>query len=228
MVDTLRDIAPGTIVIAGDVHFKVYKIDSKPAKVRHFQYKVDGRTLFGERPWMPPHAQVLATFTVVQVSAKTVPTTWRGPASSSDCKYHTMTMFVEGNQEAYQAYLASCQSTYRTVVDLGIAMVAPDPDAPKPIGNLKGFNKMDMICAVIMVHGPSTRDDILRRVAAMEGKPWVVSSNHEYFSGNRQGAIEDHARIERRKKLFRCTVDGLRRGAAVIDRLGTEAIKSLA
>lgn len=225
MVDTLRDIGPGTIVIAGDVHFKVYKVDSKAARKQYIKYCDRYGTHFSDG-WFSPEATVVASFEVEELSAKTVPTTWRGPARSKDCKYHTITLFLGGDQEACHEWLGNCVLHYRRTVDGRHAMVAPDPDPLQPM-NVKGFSKMDLICAVIMAHGPSTRDDILRRVAAMEGKPWVVSSNHEYYAGNRQGAIEDHAKVERGKKLYRCTVEGLRRGSAVVDRLGMEAIAAL-
>lgn len=229
MVDTLKDIGPGTIVIAGEVQVKVYKIDSKPAertyrKISH----PHGAPFFSESDYYNRDEQVVTSFVASTMIVKAVPATWTGHAKSSDCSYHTLSLFASGDQEAYWEWCKKDKNGYRDALDVSHAMVAVSEDAPKPIGDLKGFAKMDLICAVIMVHGPSTRDDVLRRVAAMEGKPWVISSNHEYFAGNRQGAIEDHSRGPRGRKLYKCTVEGLRRGAQVVDRFGMEAIQKLA
>jgi hypothetical protein len=48
-------------------------------------------------------------------------------------------------------------------------------------GQLKGITKSDLIAYVIAVHGPMQRDDVLKAVAKLEGKPYTAGSNFSYF-----------------------------------------------
>ena len=97
---------------------------------------------------------------------KTVPTTWSGPAKSSQCTYHALALFVRGDQETYQEWLASRKPSewFGGQFDARAAIVASDPDKPKALVNSKRYTKIELMCAVMMAHGPSTNDDIMEAI----------------------------------------------------------------
>lgn len=231
MVDTLQSIGPGDIVVLEGVQFKVYKVDVA-AKNRMF-YKVRRETgqitIWDDRP-ASVHT-TLSRFVAETIHFKTVPTTWNGPARSSDCTYHALSLFVRGDQETYQEWLKARKPSeyYGGMFDARAAIVATDPDKPKAVATSRSYTKMDLICAVVLAHGPSTKDDILRRVAALEGKPWVVGSNSEYFTNPRQhhGLIKEFGKIGA-KKAWYTSESGVSRGSLVLADIGLDVVKSLA
>jgi len=97
--------------------------------------------------------------------------------------------------------------------------------------DLKGIAKLDLIAYLIKVHGPSMKDELLRMAAAIEGSPWVPTSNQEYFSntqdsgkrgflGRARTATLVHAGKLGRKTLYGIGPDGEERASKVLARLG--------
>jgi len=226
MVDTLKDIGPGDVIVTPELEFKVYKLDHKPRKEDMVKLKDRHGTHFVQDALWVNKATICSRFQVFRVDVKTVPTNWRGPAGSKDVDFRILTLFSCGDQDTYHEWLFN-HGPWRGLVDLSKARVKPNLRPLKAIGDLSGLVKMDLICSVIMAFGPSSRDDILRRVSAMEGKPWVTTSNWDYFSSNRQGAIEEHSEGRRGKTLYRCTIEGLKRGSVAMARFGLEAILAI-
>lgn len=207
MVDTLKGIGPGDIVVLAHTQFKVYKLDAATRRRTYykFRYSDTGQVCFDDhRPdglrW--PNL-CLATFVVEEARMKTVPTTFKGHAKSSDCNYHGLALFVSGNQEAYREWLDRC----------------------KPSQWSGGTHDAQ---SAVVAHGPSTKDDTLRRVCLLEAKPWVVGSNSEYFTNPRQieDSIKEFGKIGAKKGWY-VTEKGVSRGSQVLAEVGLDLVKSL-
>lgn len=235
MVDTLQNIGPGDIVVLAHTQFKVYKVDvaAKRRTFYQFRYSNTGQVMISDhRPdglrW--PNL-VLATFKAETVHMKTVATTFKGHARSSECSYHGLALFVSGDERVYREWLAKCKPSEWSggVHDAKDTVVAYDPDKPKSLVNTRLYKKMDLICAVLMAHGPLTKDDILRRVCQLEGKPWVVGSNSEYFSNHKQmdDSIKEFGKIDAKKGWY-VTEKGVSRGSQVLADIGLDVVKSIA
>lgn len=241
MVDTLQNVGSGDIVIVPKAHddgtfsniaqFKVYKVDVVAKnrtfyKIRHATGQI---TIWDNRPHSTQ--TLLSRFVAETIHFKTVPTTWAGPARSSDCTYHALSLFVRGDQETYQEWLKARKPSahYGGMFDARAAIVATDPDKPKALVTSRFYTKMDLMCAVILAHGPSSKNDIMRRVAALEGKPWVIGSNSEYFTNPRQiqGCLKEFGKIGA-KKAWYVTEVGVSRGSRVLGDVGLEVVKSIA
>lgn len=52
---------------------------------------------------------------------------------------------------------------------------------PVPQADVTKFNKTHLICYVLFVNGTLREDQTLEKVAALEGKPYIPGSNHDYF-----------------------------------------------
>lgn len=228
MLDTLKDIGPGDIVMGESFQFKVYKLDSKTrAKIFYKAYLHDGKVYYDD--WSG-HKHRERAFMAEVLVAKTVPTTWTGPASSKDCGYVRLTRFINGDQKAYQAWVASGRrpASSNGTHDIQTFTVASDPDKPKSLVNTKRYKKLDLICAVLMAHGPLHKDDVLRRVAVLEGKPWVKGSNSDYFTIAQQhmGCIEPCGK-NGAKVTHWLTHAGVIRGSQVLADVGIDLVKNL-
>lgn len=239
MSNELRDVGPGTIVMAAKETFKVYKVDKKPHKLWMVLVRDDafrrnyGKPFFTDRRFLNDAYIVLGEAVCVEtMSVKSVPTTWSGPARSKDVNFRTLYAHVAGPREMYDKYLASLHqwvdNTRYGDVDMTGAEASHDPNALKPMVG-KRFKKVDLICACLLAHGPSTRDDTLRRVAALEGKPWMKGSNGDYFAitSQAQGAYEPIGSANG-KTVYYCTAVGVSRGSQVFEDVTLEDVKSLA
>jgi len=227
MVDTLKDIGPGDIVALAHTQFKVYKVDTK-AKRRTFykiRYADSGQVTINDfRPRHYAHI-VLARFVAETIGMKTVPTTFKGHATAKDCNYRGLALFVRGDQEVYQEWLASHSGGVHDARDI---ILASDPDKPTAQVDTKRFKKIDLICAVLAAHGPLHKDDVLRRVAILEGKPWVKGSNSDYFTIQSQhfGCIKQFGK-DGAKVLHYLTEAGVIRGSQVLAEVGMDLVKGV-
>ena len=239
MVDTLKGLAAGDIVLSAYGDFKVYKVDTKPRNVRYCMTLRDKSPYFVDAKWYEQHTAnadfsygaFVGSFTCEEAHVKSVATTFAGFAKSAQTEARTLARFVKGDKACFDAYIKHHRENKwrKAHVDVADATLSTDPDSPKPKYDVKRFKfaKMDLICAVIAVHGPMYKDDILRRVAALEGKPWVVGSNADYFTINKAGAIEEAAKGERGKTIYHCTVLGWSRASNVIVEIGKQVIEAL-
>jgi len=206
MVDTLHGLKAGNIIAAEGELFKI-------AKMGAVTKKVDGG----------------CTYEVTHV--RTCPPTFRGGAlTTGDYGSKRLSVLLKGNHEAYWRQLKAAQRHGEHFVDLTLALVGEGDWMPTyDVGD---FTKLDLIAYVIAVHGPSIREDIMRRVAALESLPWVPTSNNEYFSnvkasgdkGRFYGKATDdtmaHAGKLGRKQLYGLGETGKARAKAVLARLG--------
>lgn len=206
MVDTLKGLKPGNIVFAGDDIFKI-------AKMGPVQTKVDGG----------------CTYEVAIV--RTTPPGFSGGELGVGLYGHRrLACLLKGNVDAYHRALAEGRRHGENCLDLACAAVGEGEWIP--FYDVKGFTKLDLIAYVIAVHGPSLRDDIMRRVAALESLPWIPTSNTEYFSNtadvNSKARYADastestmcKAGKQGRKQLYGLGEAGRKRAAEVLARLG--------
>lgn len=230
MVDTLRDIGPGTIVCLPATQFKVYKVDTKACRRTYFKicYNTGQVQITDYRLTTTPHT-VIAYFEADTMGVKSVPTTHTGSARSRDTTWRVMSIFRSGDQALYQEWLRKNRTSewHNGHWDMADATVSHDPDAPKRLVDTKRYKKMDLICAVIMAHGPSTRDDILRRVAILEGKPWVQGSNTDYFRSKDSAGIIEKRGKSGMKDTWYVTQSGVIRGSQVLANVGIDLVKDL-
>ncbi len=205
MVDTLKTLKAGNIVFAGENIFKIAKMG--PVQVKHTgpRYSAD-------------HA------TYEQAVIRSCPPGFAGgELKVDDYGGYKLLRFVEGDHRDYDKLLG------RWCIDLSCAAVGEGYWMPKyDIGEL---TKLDLIAYVIAVHGPSMREDIMRRVAALESLPWIPTSNNEYFSnvaasdgrgmqGKARDATMEHAGKLGRKQLYGLGKLGKERAKAALARLG--------
>ncbi len=209
-MDKLSDLKPGDIVFAGPVHFKIHKV-TKPEKQELF-----GRsTCVGEK-----------------ANAKTVPIGFtRGELHKDFYRDFTLIRFKSGDPDAWVEH-AQQACKWGHTLDVTYAAVGEGEPITKLAGDLKGITKLDLIAYVIKVHGPSFKDDILRMVAALEGGPWVPTSNQEYFQNVKESSSKHRYLTSNteatmvaagkvgRKKLFGLGAAGENRAAMVLARLG--------
>ncbi len=202
MVDTLKTLKPGNIVVAGDTIFKIAKmgpVQAKSVPDRLFSYEL--------------------------AVVRTCPPGFSGgELKVDDYGNYKLHRFVDGDFKEYARLID------RWNVDLTCAAVGEGDWVPTyDIGD---FTKLDLIAYVIAVHGPSLRDDIMRRVAALESLPWIRTSNTEYFQNVADSSGKSrylytstestmcHAGKLGRKQLYGLGVAGKERAKLVIARMG--------
>jgi len=101
---------------------------------------------------------------------------------------------------------------------------------PAPVLSDHAFTKTDLIAYVVKVNGERklTRKAILEKVAALEGKPWIPTSNTDYFMNvPSRPDIEGHVlyqagRGPHRAILYGLGPEGERRAEAVIAQIGSD------
>ncbi len=229
MVDTLEGIKAGDVIHAPVAAFCVYKVDSKPQVTTLTKVRYMGRDdpYYTENVRHEGEVKVYGRFTCVKMWVKAVAADFTGHAKSKDTEGRSLVLFLNGDDDTFREYIkAHSLLKYYGIVNMKHATVIAGADVG-PLVDVKRFKKMDLICAVIAVHGPSCKDDILRRVAALEGKPWVIGSNTDYFTKNKQGAIELCGKGERGRTLYHNTVEGWRRGSQVLGEFDAKIIEDL-
>lgn len=169
MVDNLRDIRPGMICVAGDKG--IFKVASVTAVRRDAPYGMIG---------------IIKTDSV---NLRTVPPGFTGGMLPiSDYGSVEVHRLVSGSQEAYHRWLHGEDkwNGYQRAVDLSLIATGEGTPITQHISdeilNEHRFVKEDLMAYVVKVNGPQIRDDIMRSVAALEGMPWIPTSNTEYFS----------------------------------------------
>lgn len=168
MVDNLNMLKPGDILFAGPNHFKIHRVT--PAKESSAQGK-NGGCYFEE------------------CKVKTVPPGFTGGELHKDYyKDLTLRRFISGNAEGWVKWMKE-EGKWGYVIDVTYAAVGEGEPIKKLGGDyLKDITKLDLIAYLIAVHGLSLKDDLLRMTAAIEGNPWIPTSNQEYFSNTRDDA----------------------------------------
>ena len=205
MVDTLKTLKRGNIVCAGDNIFKIAKMG--PIQVK--------REVLSSRSG------------VIQYEVANVrscpPGFSGGELKVDDYGNYKIHRHIDGDYAQYAKMMD------RWHIDLTCAAVGEGEWIPEyDIGD---FTKLDLIAYVIAVHGPSLKDDIMRRVAALECLPWIPTSNTEYFSnvgslgpagmyGKPRDATMEHAGKSGRKLLYGLGEAGKKRAKLVLAKMG--------
>lgn len=210
MVDKLSDLRPGDIVFAGPIIFKIHRVTKYDKGV------VERESI-----------ELGCKFEAVNV--KTVPPTFTGGELSKDMyRDYGLFRFVSGD---WGRWASDHAWSWGSRIDVTNAAVGPGQPIKKLANDLKHISKLDLLAYLIKVHGPSTKDDLLRMAAAIEGGPWVPTSNQEYFSnvkdapprgflGKERAAVLTHAGKCGRKSLYGLGPDGETRADMVLERLG--------
>jgi len=198
MVDTLQGLKPGNIIIAGDVIFKIAKMGPVRAK----------RKTISSRSGVVKYEQA---------TVRSCPPGFEGGRLNvKDYGRYNIHRHIAGDLSQY------AMLTGRWLLDLTCAAVGEGNWMP--VYDVGDLTKMDLISYVIAVHGPSTRDDIMRRVAALESLPWIPTSNSEYFySKHRYASTEStmcHAGKLGRKQLYDLRQVGMKLAKVALAKLG--------
>jgi hypothetical protein len=210
MVDSLNELKPGDIVFAGTLHFKIHRVTKVKEQTGHDK---GGGCYFEE------------------CEAKTVPPTFtHGELHKDLYKDLTLRRFVSGDAETWETWMRE-QGKWSRIVDMTYAAVCQGEPLKKLANDLKGISKLGLIAYLIKVHGPSLKDDLLRMTAAIEGQPWIPTSNQEYFSNTQ--SVEKRGFLGKkrtptlvlsgklgRKTLYGISDEGEERAKKVLARLG--------
>lgn len=156
---------------------------------------------------------------------KTVPVLFSGGELPVD-KYRDLTLvcFLDGDLAVYKML-----PDYGYEVDMEFAVVVPAQVSLPKVADITGFTKRDLIAYVVQVNGEGklSRDPIMKKVAALEAKPWVPTSNTDYFLGveakpDAKGTLRKAAKGRYGRILYGLGADGRARAAKVLARLGEE------
>ncbi len=247
MRDNLCDnVKDGDIIFFGDDRYQVFKANKKSRVERravidtgHGVHSVDAfQFRSATSGFAEPQpggkfkyasngltGKFLGFVTMASRSVKTVPMLFSGGELSVD-KYRDISLicFLEGNEEAYKAL-----SDYGREVEMEFAVVVPAQVTLKRSADTKGFTKRDLIAYVVHVNGEAklTRDPIMKKVAQLEGKPWVPTSNTDYFMGvedrvDAKGTLRKAGKGKYGRILYGLGADGKERASKVLARLGPE------
>ena len=157
-----------------------------------------------------------------QLSVRTVPPGFvGGRLDKSLFKDVTLAMVTVDPDNVWGEYVK--RDPYQWWFDVKNAFVGMgqplSPGAGKAAASLK---KVELICYVLAVRGACTRDELLEHVAWLEGKPWVPTSNHEYFQ-SKVWFVQDGKRG--RTNLYKLSSKGKVVGERVRRELGDAAAK---
>ncbi len=201
MVDNLRDLRPGQLVVGGGRIVKIAKVSNVK---RETPYTAKG------------------LFVIDGVALRTVPPHFIG--GKLDTNHYgstTVCTFAHGDREQYHNWIEKSN----WYLDLALTAVGEsDPIIqliPEKLLKLHKLTKQDLMAYVVKVHGYLVRDDIMRMVAALEGLPWVPTSNTEYF----QAFMNDKATLwsnkkKGQKKLYTLGEAGEKRATRVLAVIG--------
>lgn len=177
-----------------------------------FKYRTNGLT-----------GKFLGYIVMASRSVKTVPVLFSGGELPVN-KYRDINLIclLEGDEEVYKML-----PDYGFEVELAYSVVVPAQVSLQPLANVKGFTKLDLMAYVVHVNGEGklSRDPIMKKVAALEGKPWVPTSNTGYFGGgpgNDQGTLTHAGRGRYGRILYGLGQAGKERASKVLARLGPE------
>jgi len=245
MRDNLCDkVNDGDIIFFGDERFQVFKANKK-AKIKHLAVVDTGHgvssvdaQIFREATsnFAPPKpggnfkyasnglsGKFYGYVTYAQRYVKTIPVLFSGGELPVD-KYRdvSLTCFVSGDEEAYKALQTSFGE-----VELEYAAVVPAQVGLQKTADVKGFTKLDLMAYVVHVNGEGklSRDPIMKKVAALEGKPWIPTSNTGYFGGgpgNDKGTLVHAGKGKYGRILYGLGQVGKERASKVLARLGPE------
>lgn len=141
-------------------------------------------------------------------------------------KYRDISMicFISGDRAAYDM-----MPSFGTKIEMEFAVVVPAQVTLPKLADIVGFTKRDLIAYVVQVNGEGTlsRDPIMKKVAALEGKPWVPTSNTDYFmnveaKANAKGTLRKAGKAKYGRILYGLGADGRKRAAKVLARLGPD------
>jgi len=236
----------GDIIFFGDERFQVFKANKK-SKVERlavvsnsngaygldaFQFRSQTRDFAEPKPgdkfkyrengWSGVfHGYI----TVARRNVKTVPVLFSGGELPVD-KYRDMFLhcILDGDVEAYKML-----PRYGREIDMEFAVIVPAQCGLPKLADVKGFTKRDLIAYVIQVNGEGklARDPIMKKVAALEGKPWIPTSNTDYFKSvddnpHAAGTLRKAAKGKYGRILYGLGAEGRNRAAKVLARLGEE------
>jgi len=163
--------------------------------------------------------------TMAERRVKTVPVLFSGGELPVG-KYRDISLvcFLDGDEASYKML-----PDYGFEVDLEYAAIVPAQCGLVKTADITGFTKRDLIAYVIHVNGEGklSRDPIMKKVAALEAKPWVPTSNTDYFLGvednlNAAGTLRKAAKGKYGRILYGLGKEGRNRAAKVLARLGEE------
>lgn len=241
-MDAIDNLKPGDIVFYGDQQLQVLKPHAEVETHRLAVYS-DGSTVRSmdqqdfRRRCHPLDVKAggqfdfangmkftyLGTITTRERVARTMPVLFGGGELPID-KYRELRFrcLVDGDGDVY-ARLHDDLHGY--VIDLTYSAVVPAQLAMPDLGDVSGFTRADLIAYVVLVNGEGklSRDQIMEKVAALERKPWIRTSNSNYFKGvteDDKGTIRHAAKGPRGRILYGLGDEGFKRAAKVVARLG--------
>lgn len=152
---------------------------------------------------------------------KTVPSMFTGgELNTNSFLRKNLISFVSGDPKVYEFY---DKIAYANQVIMEFTVIVPAQIIiPKFV---EGFNKLCLMSYVIEVNGEGklTRDQITKKVAELEGKPWIRSSNSDYFKNvpeHNDGTLRKAAKGKYGCILYGLGSAGKMRAAAVLAKLG--------
>ncbi len=241
-MDAIDNLKPGDIVFYGDQQLQVLKPHAE-VETHKLAVYTDGTRVHSQdrrdflrrcRPMTVKPGEsfdfaggqkytFLGCVDVRERVARTMPVLFGGGELPID-KYRELCFrcLVSGDVEVY-ARLSDQLHGY--VIDLTYSAIVSAQIAMPDLGDVSGFTKADLIAYVVLVNGEGklSRDQIMEKVAALERKPWIRTSNSDYFKGvtaSDKGTIRHAAKGPRGRILYGLGDEGYKRAAKVVARLG--------
>lgn len=173
-------------------------------------------------------AKYLGALKYARRTARTVPIGFGGGKLVEGMGDHDLVELLAGDADLWRAFLDE-RPHY---IDVAYAAVVHADPTLKPAGDLRGLTKVDLMAYVAKLNGPLDRKELLRQVAAIEGKPWKPTSNTGYFTGENGPSVTASKALSvagkgtRGRILYACGPAGEERAARVLARLGEEPARS--
>lgn len=196
MVNDLKDLRPGHIIVSQGKIFKLAKVGA-----------------------VTRAGQMGAMWS--EVALRTVPPAFAGGALGVRLYgYETVTRFVGGDRQEYDAWCLRWEKH-----DFDRLAVGEGDPIPRLI-DAKGLRltKPDLIAYAVLVHGALPRDEIMRMAAALEGLPWVPTSNSDYFGSTKANSLVGTVLVQAgkigNKHLYTLGREGEERAKRVLNAVG--------